>query len=381
MAFVPFWFILITILWTGFFVLEGFDLGVGMLHGIVGRDEAGRRAAINTIGPLWDGNEVWLIVAGAAIFAAFPAWYATMFSGFYLAFVLLLVALILRGVSFEYRGKSPTVRWRRTWSRLLVGGSLVVPLVIGIALGDLLLGTPIGSNQEFTGNFGDLFRPYSILAGITLVAICLLHGGTFIAMKTDGALRVRASRAARWSAPVTALLVLAFISWTHAIAGKGALLNPVELIACLAVIAAAVLAWDRREGWAFAATSVTMAITIVTIFVDLYPRVMVSSTNPAYDLTVHNTASPPYTLKVMTVVALVLLPVVLAYQAWTYYVFRRRISDAQFRPQPPPVAAPAPVVVTTTARTVRGERRGQAQGLLARWGLPRGWRRPRGPRD
>lgn len=352
MAFVPFWFVLITILWTGFFVLEGFDLGVGMLHGFVGKDEAGRRAVINTIGPLWDGNEVWLIVAGAAIFAAFPIWYATLFSGFYLAFVLLLVALILRGVSFEYRGKSPTARWRRTWSRLLAGASLVVPLVIGIALADLLHGTPIGSNHEFTGNFGDLFRPYSILAGVTLVAICVMHGGTFIAMKTDGAIRVRAARAARRVAPVTALLVLAFISWTHAIAGKGALLNPVELLAWLAVIAAAVLAWDRREAWAFAATTFTMAIVIITIFVDLYPRVMVSSTNPAYNLTVYNTASPPYSLKVMTVVALVFLPLVLAYQAWTYYVFRRRVGAQPIRQTVPPPLAGA---TATTPPPFTGE--------------------------
>jgi cytochrome bd ubiquinol oxidase subunit II len=377
MAFVPLWFVLITILWTGFFVLEGFDLGVGMLHGVVGKDEPGRRAVINTIGPLWDGNEVWLIVAGAAIFAAFPDWYATLFSGFYLAFVILLCALILRGVSFEYRGKSPAPRWRRTWSRLLAGASLVVPLVIGIALGNLLYGTPIGSNMEFTGNLGDLFRPYPIMTGVTLVAICLLHGATFIAMKTDGPIRVRAARMARRVAPLTALLVLAFISWTHAIAGKGALLNPVELIACLAVIAAAFLAWDRREGWAFALTSITMAISIVTLFVDLYPRVMVSSTNPAYDLTVHNAASPPYSLKVMTVVALVFLPLVLGYQAWTYYVFRRRITDQQFRPQPPP---PVPARVTGAAVAATPPAPAARGGRRRGWGLGGGWRRPRGPR-
>ena len=378
MAFIPLWFILITILWTGFFILEGFDLGVGMLHGFVGKDEAGRRAVINTIGPLWDGNEVWLIVAAAAIFAAFPGWYATMFSGFYLAFVLLLIGLILRGVSFEYRGKNPSERWRDTWSRLLAGASLLVPLIIGIVLGDLLHGTPIGANQEFTGNFGDLFQPYAIFTGITLVAICVMHGATFIAMKTDGAVRVRAARTARRVAVITALLVLAFISWTHAIAGKGALLNPVELLACIAVIAAAVLAWDRHEGWAFTATTVTMAISIVTIFVDLYPRVMVSSTNPAFDLTVRNTASPPYSLKVMTVVALVLLPVVLAYQSWTYYVFRKRVTDSHFRPQPPPAATPVTVPAVTPAPAGRGTQKAtQRRG----WGLPRGWRQPRGPRS
>jgi cytochrome bd ubiquinol oxidase subunit II len=373
MAFVPFWFVLITILWTGFFVLEGFDLGVGMLHAAIGRDEPGRRTVINTIGPLWDGNEVWLVVAGAAIFAAFPGWYATLFSGFYLAFVLLLVALILRGVSFEYRGKNPQRRWRQTWSVLLVVASLLVPLVIGIALGNLLSGTPINSHQEYAGSFWDLFRPYPILAGVTLVFICLMHGGTFIAMKTDGAVRVRAARTARRVAPVTALLVLAFIAWTHVKAGGGAFLNPVELLACIAVIAAGFLAWDRREGWAFTATALTIAISVVTVFVDLYPRVMVSSISPAYDLTVHNTASPPYTLKVMTVVALVLLPVVLGYQAWSYYVFRKRITAETFSPPPAPAAA---VVTPAGAGAVAARATQQRRG----WVPPRGWRRPRGPR-
>jgi cytochrome bd-type quinol oxidase subunit 2 len=331
MAFVPFWFILVTVLWTGFFVLEGFDMGVGMLHGAIGADEAGRRAVINTIGPLWDGNEVWLITAGAAIFAAFPLWYATMFSGLYLALVLLLVALIVRGVSFEYRGKSPRERWQASWSRLLTTSSVLIPLLIGIALGDLLHGLPIAANHEYTGSFWDLLQPYGIMTGVTLVAIGVLHGASFIAMKTTEQVRDRAWRVARSAAPVTVLLVVAFIAWTHVQAGGGAFLNPVELIACLAVIGAAAAARGRREGWAFAATTITMAVCITTIFVDLYPRVMVSSTSPSYSLTVHNAASGAYTLKVMTVVALVLLPVVLGYQAWTYYVFRRRISVQHFR--------------------------------------------------
>ena len=341
MAFVPLWFVLIAILWTGFFVLEGFDMGVGMLHGIVGRDEAGRRTVMGTIGPLWDGNEVWLVVAVAGTFAAFPAWYATMFSAFYLLVVIALIALILRGVSFEYRDKMPGQRWRRTWSWLLPIASLVAPLVIGIWLGDLLAGVPINTSHTFTGSFGDLLQPYAIFTGITLVGLCVLHGATFIALKTDGPVRYRAARLARLAAPVSALLALAFISWTHAISGKGALLNPVELIAFLAAIAAGVLAYDRREGWAFALTSVVIGLAIVSIFVDLYPRVMVSSINPAYSLTAAGTASPPYSLKLMTVIAVVLLPVVLAYQAWTYYVFRRRITD---RPAPPlPEQPPAAV--------------------------------------
>jgi cytochrome bd ubiquinol oxidase subunit II len=332
---IPFWFIAITVLWIGFFVLEGFDFGVGMLHAIVGRDEAGRRAAINTIGPLWDGNEVWLIVAAAAIFAAFPGWYATMFSGFYLAVVLLLAALIVRGVSFEYRGKRRPARWRRTWDVLLTAGSLLAPLLLGVVLGDLLHGLPINASHEYTGSFWGLLQPYGIFTGITFVAICVLHGATFLSLKTTGDMRQRAWRLARRVAPVTGLLVLAFVSWTHAVAGKGALLNPAEFAAVLAVIAAVWLAYTRSEGWTFAATTVTMAACVLTIFVDLYPRVMVSSTSPAFSLTVHNTASGGYTLTAMTVVIVIFLPFVLAYQAWSYYVFRRRVSRQEFlQPQP-----------------------------------------------
>lgn len=349
MALVTFWYILIAILWTGFFVLEGFDLGVGMLHRVVGRDEAGRRAVINTIGPLWDGNEVWLIVAGAAIFAAFPDWYATMFSGMYLAMVLLLGALIIRGVSFEYRGKYPDKRWRSTWSWTLVIGSLLVPLIIGIALGDLLAGLPINSSHEYTGTFWNLFQPYAVLTGITLVAICVLHGATFIALKTTDEVRRRAWRLAKRVSALTMLLVLAFISWTHVESGGGAFLNLIELIGCIAVIAAVWEVWADHEGWAFTMTTITIASCIVALFVDLYPHVMVSSTNPAYSLTAANSASPNYTLKVMTVIAAVLLPVVLAYQTWTYYVFRRRVSARQFQPAAPPPPRPPAAQETTAA--------------------------------
>jgi len=336
---IPFWFILITILWMGFFVLEGFDFGVGILHGVVGRDEASSRAAINTIGPLWDGNEVWLIVAAAAIFAAFPGWYATMFSGYYLAMVILLVALIVRGVSFEYRGKRDSARWRATWDGLLVAGSIVAPFVLGIALGNLLNGVPINSSQEFTGDLGSLFRPYPVFTGITLVLICVLHGATFLGLKTTGQVRERAVRLARLISPAVFLVVVAFAFWTHATATSSVLLNPVEFLAVLAALAAVWFAYDRRAGWAFASTTVTMAASILAIFVDLYPDVMVSSTSPAFNLTVHNTASPSYTLGVMTIVALIALPFVLAYQAWSYYVFRRRITADSFRPVAQPAAA------------------------------------------
>ena len=336
MKLVPFWFIVITVLWMGFFILEGFDFGVGMLHGLVGKDEAGRRAAINTIGPLWDGNEVWLIVAAAAIFAAFPGWYATMFSGFYLALVLLLVALMVRGVSFEYRGKRDAVRWRRTWDVLLTGGSVAAPLLIGVALGDLLDGLPINSSQEYTGSFFDLLQPYALLTGVTLVLICALHGATFLSLKTTGDLRQRAGRLARRVAPVTGAAVLAFVIWTHVTASNAFLLNPIELLAVLAALAAVWLVYEHRDGFAFAATTITIASCIASIFVGLYPNVMVSSTSAAYNLTVHNTASGAYSLKVMTVVVIIFLPFVLAYQTWTYYVFRRRLSRQEFQPAPQP---------------------------------------------
>ncbi len=336
MRLVPFWFIVITILWMGFFVLEGFDFGVGMLHGVLGRDEAGRRAVINTIGPLWDGNEVWLIVAAAAMFAAFPGWYATLFSSFYLGVVFLLVALIVRGVSFEYRGKRPAVRWRRTWDGLLTAGSLLAPLLIGVALGDLLHGLPINASQQYTGSFWDLLQPYGVFTGITLVLICVLHGATFVSLKTTGDLRERAGHLARRVAPLTGAAVLAFTIWTHVTSSSTFFLNPVELLAVLAVIAALWLVWEHRDGFAFAATTVTMAACIVSIFTGLYPNVMVSSTNAAYNLTVHNTASGAYSLTAMTVVVVIFLPFVLAYQTWTYYVFRRRISQQEFQPPPQP---------------------------------------------
>jgi cytochrome d ubiquinol oxidase subunit II len=335
MTLVAFWFIIITILWTGFFILEGFDFGVGMLHNYVGRDEAGSRAAINTVGPLWDANEVWLIVAAAAMFAAFPGWYATMFSGFYLVVVLLLASLIVRGVSFEYRGKRGSVRWHRTWDVSLTVGSLLAPYLIGLVLGDLLHGLPINSSQEYTGSFWTLLQPYGLFTGATLVLICLLSGATFLSLKTTADMRERAGRLARRIAPLTLVAVVAFAAWTHANAGHGTLLNPIELFAIVAAVAATWLVYDHREGFAFAATTVTMASCILSLFLDLYPRVMVSSTNPAYNLTVHNTASGAYSLKVMTVVVVIFLPLVLAYQTWTYYVFRQRVTRRDFLPPEP----------------------------------------------
>jgi cytochrome bd ubiquinol oxidase subunit II len=326
MTLVTFWFIVLTVLWTGFLVLEGFDFGVGMLHGVVGRSETGRRVAIGAIGPLWDGNEVWLIVAAAGMFAAFPGWYATMFSGFYLAFLLLLVALIARGVSFEFRGKRDSARWRRTWDAAMTGGSLLAPLLIGVALGNLLHGVPIAANQEYAGTFVDLLNPYSLFTGVTVVLLCLLHGASFLVLKTAGEVRQRAAQAARRVAPVTAAAVLGFAVWTLVSAGKGLLPSLPGVAAVLAAAAALWLVRRDRDGPAFLATSLTIAMVTLSIFVGLYPRVMVSTLGSATDLTVTNTASSSYALRVMTIVAVIFFPIVLAYQGWTYYVFRRRIG-------------------------------------------------------
>src|SRR5262245_21375586 len=221
MTFQIFWFILIAVLWTGFFVLEGFDFGVGMLKGFVGRTDEERRVAINTIGPLWDGNEVWLIVAGASMFAAFPEWYATLFSAFYLALVLLLIALIVRGVSFEFRGKRDGARWRGGWDLASGIGSLLAPLLIGIALGDLLAGLPIDSSFEYTGSFWNLLTPYGVFTGITLTLLCVLHGATFLSLKATGEVRERSGLTARRVALPVAIVVLAWFLATQLTINEG----------------------------------------------------------------------------------------------------------------------------------------------------------------
>jgi cytochrome d ubiquinol oxidase subunit II len=276
------------------------------------------------------------------MFAAFPGWYATMFSAYNLALVLLLAALIVRGLAFEYRGKRDAAAWRTTWDVAMTTGSVLAPLLIGVALAGLLGGLPINSSQDFTGTFWDLLKPYPLWTGVTLVLLCLLNGAAFLSLKTTGDMRQRSWHLARRIAPATAAFVVGFIIWTHVVAGKAFWLNLIELTAILAVLAAVWLVWDHREGFAFAATAITIASCIITIFADLYPNVMISTTSPAYNLTVHNTASGGYSLKVMTVVVIILLPVVLAYQTWTYYVFRRRISRQEFLPSSPAAEPDAP---------------------------------------
>ncbi len=320
------WFVIIAILWVGFFVLEGFDFGVGALHMLIGRSETGRRVVINTIGPWWDGNEVWLIVAGASMFAAFPGWYATMFSALYLAVVLLLVALFARGVSFEYRGKRDSERWRSGWSWALTVGSIAIPVLLGVALGDLLHGLPIDSKHNFTGNFFSLLTGYGLMTGVTLLVLSLLHGATFLSLRTTGEIRDRAHAAARSIGVVAILVNLAWVVWTLVVIGGGTVPEPTQIFGVLAVIIAQRLATTENDGWAFVASGFGIAAVVGQLFIALYPNVMVSSTNHAYNLTVNNAAAGHYGLVVMTVVAVLFFPIVLLYQGWSFHVFRRRVS-------------------------------------------------------
>ncbi len=335
------WFIIIVVFWIGFFVLEGFDFGVGALHMLIGRDDTERRVAINTIGPWWDGNEVWLIVAGAATFAAFPGWYATLFSAGYLALVLVLLALMGRGVSFEYRGKRDDPRWRSRWSWTLTVASVLIPLLIGVAFGDLLHGLPINAHQEYTGNFFDLLTGYGLMTGVTLLVLCLMHGATFLALRTTGELRERARLFTRRIGLAATVIVIAWVVWTLVVIGGGTVPEPTQIFGAIAVVFAWRLAYTDRDGWAFAASGFAIAAAIGQIFIALYPNVMVSSTNHAYNLTVNNVASGHYALVVMTVVAVILMPVVLLYQGWSFHVFRRRVTAGEASPSEPAAASGA----------------------------------------
>ncbi len=335
------WSVVIAILWVGFFVLEGFDFGVGMLHMIVGKTEDERRLVVSTIGPWWDGNEVWLIVAGAGMFAAFPGWYATMFSALYLALLLVLAALMARGVALEYTTKSDEKRWLVAWRWALTIGSLLIPLLLGVGLGDLLNGLPINSSHEFTGNFFDLLTGYGLWTGLTLLGLCLLHGATFLKLRTTGRVRERAGALARPLGWAAIALVVGFVVWTRSIAGGPDVPDPVEVLAVIAVISAARLAMTDHDGWAFASSALAIGATVGSIFINLYPNVMVSSTNAAYNLTVGNSASGHYALAVMSIVTVIFFPVVLLYQGWSFHVFRGRLKGSSPPSEEPPTAMPA----------------------------------------
>jgi cytochrome bd ubiquinol oxidase subunit II len=329
-----FWFVLIAVLWSGYFLLEGFDFGVGALLPFLPRDEEERSAMFKAIGPVWDGNEVWLVVAGGATFAAFPVWYATMFSGFYLALLLVLVCLIVRVISFEWRSKSEAPRWRTIWMWANTAGSVGAAFVWGVALSNLIQGVPINAGQDFAGDFWDLFSAYTVFAGLVTVLLFSYHGATYLTLRTTGDLLERASAAARRLALPAAVGGIALLAWTVAVAvdnNERGVLGPAvpAAIGAAAMVLAALFASRRRSGWAFAMTAVATISVVATIFTGLYPRVIVSSTEFANSLTVSNASSSHYALEVMTVVAVVLTPLVLLYQGWTYHVFRARVAGRQ----------------------------------------------------
>jgi cytochrome d ubiquinol oxidase subunit II len=319
------WFALIAVLWVGYFVLEGFDFGVGMLMPVLSRSETERRVVINTIGPVWDGNEVWVLVAGGATFAAFPEWYATLFSGFYLPLLLILVALIVRGVAFEYRAKRDDATWRARWDLAIIVGSFVPAVLWGVAFANIVAGVPIDADKEFTGSLLTLLNPYALLGGLTTLLLFLTHGAMFLALKTDGDIRHRARATAVVLGAAAAVVAAAFLAWTQARTGN-ATTAVLFGVAALSLVAGTVAASRGREGWAFVGTFATIGLAVAGLFVGLFPDVMPTTLADGVSLTTTNAAATDYTLTIMTWVAVVFTPVVLGYQAWTYWVFRKRIS-------------------------------------------------------
>lgn len=327
------WFILIAVLWTGYLVLEGFDFGVGMLLPALSRGEdaaeadARRRVMLTSIGPFWDGNEVWLITAGGATFAAFPHWYATMFSAMYLPLLLLLVVLILRIAGLEYRHKRHEAHWRRRWDIAITVASFVAPLLVGIALTNLVRGLPIDADFEFTGSLLTLLHPVSLLGGLTVVALCVTHGAFFLGLKTAGPIRADARVLGGRAGLVAA--VLAIVTLLALGLDRGTVGGWVASAVSIGALVLALLA-NRAdaEGWAFVGTAVAFVGLGAAYFFMLFPDVMPSTSNPDWSLTTENAASSPMTLKIMTIAMLVFLPITLIYTAWNYWVFRRRISTA-----------------------------------------------------
>ena len=332
-----FWFILIAILWSGYFVLEGFDFGVGILLPFLGRDDTDRRVMVNTIGPVWDGNEVWLLTAGGAMFAAFPLWYASLFSGFYLALLIILAALIVRGVCFEFRSKVQSPRWRANWDRAIFAGSVLPALLWGVAFANIVRGVPLNAAHVYTGNLLTLLNWYGLLGGLVTLSLFTLHGAIFLGLRTTGELRERAKRAAVRVALAAIPLAAVFLAVTQYRYGKPAT-DVTAAAAAVALIGAAAAAARGREGWAFTGTALTLVLAVATLFGDLWPNVLPSSTSAAFSLTVNNASSAHYTLVVMSWVALVFTPVVLAYQGWTYWVFRQRLTRSDIAQ--PPVSGP-----------------------------------------
>jgi len=334
MTFQTVWFLLIAVLWIGYFVLEGFDFGVGMLLPTVSKNEADRRAVLTTLGPVWDGNEVWLLVAGGATFAAFPEWYATLFSGFYLPLFFILIALIIRGVAFEYRSKYGKAQWRQRWDIAIVISSALPALLWGVAFANIVRGVPLEKAStgsiEYVGGFFNLLNPYALLGGVVTLSVFYTHGAVFLALKTAGTIRERANAIALKAGLVAAVAAVAFLIWTNLMLPEiDSIVLLLSVVVALLWVSGLAMNFKGREGWAFIFSAGTIATFVSTLFFALYPRVMPSSLGSQFDLTITNASSTDYTLKVMTVVAVVMTPLVLLYQGWTYWVFRKRVSASQ----------------------------------------------------
>jgi len=313
------WFVLVAALFTGYFVLEGFDFGVGALLPVLGRDERERRTLLATIGPVWDGNEVWVITAGGAMFAAFPAWYATLFSALYLPLLLILVALIVRGVAFEYRGMREDPAWRARWDAAIVFGSTAPALLWGVAFANMARGLPLTPDGDYAGGPLDLLHPYALLGGLVTLSLFVTHGAVFLALKTLSPIRERAARLAGRTGPVALVALGGFAVWTLTMrSSPGAVVAAV--VAAVALAGALAANRARREGWAFLGTALTIGLLVVCLFAALFPAVLPP------DLTVDDAASSPYTLRLMTWVAAIFAPLVVLYQGWTYWVFRKRVG-------------------------------------------------------
>lgn len=325
------WFILICVLFVGFVFLEGFDFGVGMGTKFLAKNEVEKRVLINTIGPHWDANEVWLLTAGGAMFAAFPHWYATLFSGYYLPFVVLLLCLIARGVAFEYRGKAPSKQWKNIWDWSIFLGSLLPPFLLGVLFSSLIKGLPINENMEMNAGFFDVVNLYTVVGGVAFVMLSFMHGLIFLTLKTEGDIRERAHQLAMkmyiaTGAVIVLFVVLTFI-FTDVIANRGAVLIPVYLLAVVLYLLLYNFLKKNKEGWSFAMTGLIIVLVVSSFFIGLFPNVLISSIDPAYSITVYNAASGAYSLKLMTIVAAIFVPIVLLYTIWSYYVFRKRISS------------------------------------------------------
>ncbi|MDO6846390.1 cytochrome d ubiquinol oxidase subunit II [Priestia megaterium] len=328
-----FWYLLVSILFVGFIFLEGFDFGIGMVSRFLGRNDLERRAFINTIGPFWDANEVWLISAIGAMFAAFPNWYATLLSGSYVLFVLLLLSLIGRGVAFEFRGKVEKQAWKNAWDWVIFFGSLFPPLIFGILFSALMKGLPVERNMQMNAGFSDIVNLYTITGGVTLTMLCLWHGLIFATIRTMDDIRDRSRKVAMKLLPINALLLLIFSGMTFfetdLFSNHRRLMLYTFFIGIFVYLLAGFFLTRKKDGWAFAMSGLILILSISSIFAGLFPTVLVSSINESYSLTIHNAASGNYSLKIMSYAAIALLPFVLGYQIWSYYVFRKRVDHKE----------------------------------------------------